>query len=424
MTIAARGNHRRDCTGRRYGVFQNVVARSTRGRPVPAIHRSDFVFQEKTEALELLEVFLPSRCPAAVDKAVQSPMSAPQLFKISLHVIPPQFGRHLLSRRRDDELKGQVQNDRWNLSNGRGTVPTLRQLEYLVAIDDAKHFGRASAAVNVSQPTLSQQLRSLEDRLGVVLVERTGNPVQLTPIGREVAARARKVLMQVQDIRGLARRSAQGVVGTIRLGVTPTLGPYLMPTVVATLHKSNPDLRLYIREGIPDEQLAELRRGELDMLLVPLPAAGSDLYIEPLFREPLHFVAPPDHPLCLAPMLQREDLRGQPVLSLDLRHHFHRQARSICAELGAELLQDYEGTSLDSLRQMAGSGLGLAILPEIYLRSEVGGEDMICRLQIADWSATRSIAAAWRDGSAYADSYQVVADAAAREARGRLNAAL
>lgn len=301
-------------------------------------------------------------------------------------------------------------------------MPTLRQLEYLVAIEDAKHFGRASALVHVSQPTLSQQLRSLEARLGVVLVERSGNPVQLTPIGREIAARARKVLMQVDDIKGLARRSVQGLVGTIRLGVTPTLGPYLMPPVVASLHRSHPDLRLYIREGIPDEQFAELRRGELDMLLVPLPANGSDLYIEPLFREPLHFVAAPDHPLCAKPILQRDDMRAQPVLSLDQRHHFHRQARAICGELGAELLQDYEGTSLDSLRQMAGSGLGLAILPELYLRSEVGGEDMIRRLPLADWSATRSIAAAWREGSAYADNYRIVAEAAACEARARLGA--
>ncbi len=300
-------------------------------------------------------------------------------------------------------------------------MPSLRQLEYLVAIADLKHFGRAAGSVNVSQPTLSQQLRTLEARLDVTLIERGDSPVQLTPIGREIAARARKVLLEVEDIRALAKRSVSGLAGTIRLGVTPTLGPYLMPAVVAQLHRDFPDMRLYIREGIPDEQVAELRRGGLDMMLLPLPVGGSDLHVEPLFREPLHLVAAPDNPLCAKPLLQRIDLAGQAVLSLDPRHHFHRQAQAICGELNAELLRDYEGTSLDSLRQMAGSGLGLAILPELYLRSEVGGEDMVRRLVIADWSETRSIAAIWREGVAYADSYRLVAETIARHARAQMD---
>lgn len=299
-------------------------------------------------------------------------------------------------------------------------MPSLRQLQYLVSIADLKHFGRAAGAVNVSQPTLSQQLRTLEARLGVTLIERGDSPVQLTPIGREIATRARKVLLEVEDIRALAKRSVSGLAGTIRLGVTPTLGPYLMPAVVAQLHRDYPDMRLYIREGIPDEQVAELRRGGLDMMLLPLPVGGSDLHVEPLFREPLHLVAAPDNPLCAKPLLQRVDLAGQAVLSLDPRHHFHRQAQAICGELNAELLRDYEGTSLDSLRQMAGSGLGLAILPELYLRSEVGGEDMVRRLAIADWSEDRSIAAIWRQGVAYAESYRMVAATIARHARAQM----
>ncbi len=303
-------------------------------------------------------------------------------------------------------------------------MPSLRQLEYLVALEDAKHFGRAAGSVNVSQPTLSQQLKSLEVRLGVVLVERGESPAQLTPVGREIASRARRVLMQVDDIRALARRSVSGLAGTIRFGVTPTLGPYLIPAVIAQLHRAYPDMRLYIREGIPDDQIAELRRGALDMMLIPLPVGGSDLHVEPLFREPLHLVAASDDPLCARPLLRRGDLAGRQVLSLDPRHHFHSQAEEICGELNAELLRDYEGTSLDSLRQMAGSGLGLAILPELYLRSEAGGEDMVRRLAIADWSASRSIAAIWREGVAYSDSYRLVAEAIAQEARAIMRKAL
>ena len=154
-------------------------------------------------------------------------------------------------------------------------MPTLRQLEYLVAVADARHFSRAAATVNVSQPTLSQQLKALEARLGVMLVERGDTPVQLTPIGREIAERARKLLIAVTDLRDLARRSVSGFAGTIRFGVTPTLGPYLLPPVVARLHRDYPDMRLHMREGIPDDQVAELRRGALDMVLAPLPVGGN-----------------------------------------------------------------------------------------------------------------------------------------------------
>lgn len=296
-------------------------------------------------------------------------------------------------------------------------MTTLRQLEYLVAIADAKHFGRAAASAHASQPTLSQQIKALEARLGVPLIERGDNPVQLTPIGREIAERARAVLLQVDDLKALAKRSLTAIAGTIRFGVSPTLGPYLMPPVVAQLHRAFPDMRLHIREGIPEDQVADLRRGNLDMMLTPLPIGGSDLEIEPLFREPLHIVAAPDNPLVSRPLVNRSDLAGAKVLSLDPRHPFHRQALDICAELKSEVMRDYEGTSLDSLRQMAGSGIGLAILPELYLRSEVGGEDMVRRLTIADWASSRSIAAIWRKGAVYGDNYRMVAQAVATKAQ-------
>ncbi|MGF1550499.1 MAG: hydrogen peroxide-inducible genes activator [Sphingomonadaceae bacterium] len=296
-------------------------------------------------------------------------------------------------------------------------MPTLRQFEYLVALADQRHFGRAAQTANVSQPTLSQQLRALETRLGVRLVERGRNKAELTPVGREVAARARKLIVAVRDIRDLARRAQDKLAGTLRFGVTPTLGPYLMPAIVARLHREQPDLRLYIREGIPDAQALELARGELDMLLGPLPIEGAGIETEPLFREPLFLVAPPDHPLSGRSRLGLADLAGAPVLSLDRRHHFHRQVAGLCAEHGMEILRDYEGTSLDAIRQMVASGLGLAVLPDLYLRSEVGGEGGIRVLGIEGWKATRSIAAAWRSGAAYAAAYRAVAGAIQGEAR-------
>ena len=296
-------------------------------------------------------------------------------------------------------------------------MPTLRQFTYLVALADYQNFRRAADSVHVAQPTLSQQLRALEARLGVTLVERNESPVQLTPIGREVVARARKLLLDAKDIEDMTQRTKTGIGGTIRFGVTPTLGPYLMPGIVASLHRAYPDMRLYVREGIPDEQARELARGDLDMILSPLPVSGSELHIESLFREPLHIVCPPDHPVSKMTRVRKQDLGGAEFLSFDQRHHAYRQVREICDDFGALVLEDYQGTSLDALRQMCGSGLGFAIIPELYLRSEAGGEDMVKRLDLEDWSASRSIAAVWRERAAYSDSYRIIAEAIANEAR-------
>ncbi len=192
-------------------------------------------------------------------------------------------------------------------------MPTLRQLEYLVAVADLQHFGRAADACHVSQPTLSQQLRALEERLGVVLIERRASGAELTPIGREVTARARRLAVEVQDIRDLARRAGDGLVGTLRFGVTPTLGPYLMPPIVAALHREQPELRLHIRDGIPEEQALALSRGALDMLLGPLPIDGGDLEVQGWQSASTARCQPRsrDRPTCQPHAVQRDRYRAQ-----------------------------------------------------------------------------------------------------------------
>lgn len=296
-------------------------------------------------------------------------------------------------------------------------MPTLRQFQYLIALADQGHFGRAASLLNVSQPTLSQQLKQLEERLGAVLIERGRGAVALTPVGRDVVSQVRPILIAVEDVKRLAARNAERMAGTFRFGVTPTLGPYLLPGVIARLHRAYPEMKLYIREGIPDEQLLELRSGSLDLLLAPLPINGDDVEIEPLFREPLRLIVPPDDPLAAKKMVVRADLAGRGFLSLDPRHHYYRQVRSICDELGASVLKDYEGTSLDSIRQMVGSGIGLALLPELYLRSKAGGEASIVRLNLIDWSAFRSIGAVWRRSSPSGAMFRTIAEAIGCEAR-------
>ncbi|NNC73377.1 MAG: LysR family transcriptional regulator [Sphingomonadaceae bacterium] len=289
-------------------------------------------------------------------------------------------------------------------------MPTLRQLEYLVALADHRHFGRAAQAVAVSQPTLSHQLQVLEKRLGVPLVERHTRGVELSPVGRDIAERARTILVEVKDLRDLAQRAGDRLAGTIRFGASPTLGPYLMPPVIAALHRSQPDLRLYMREGIPDSLALELVRGSIDMLLGPLPIEGQTLQVEPLFSEPLLLVAPPDHPLAKKKNATLADLAGHDVLTLDRRHHLHRDAETLCREHAMALLHDYEGTSLDSIRQMVASGLGLGILPRLYVRSEIGHGGDVALLDVKGWKAGRGIGVAWRRGAGFADRYAAIGE--------------
>ncbi|CAH0498721.1 hydrogen peroxide-inducible genes activator [Novosphingobium sp. CECT 9465] len=287
-------------------------------------------------------------------------------------------------------------------------MPTLRQLEYFLAVAELKHFGHAAQLCNISQPTLSHQLRTLEERLGTILIDRGSSLPELTPVGREIAERAKRVMLEIRDIRGLASRSRNQLAGIVRLGVTPTLGPYLMPAIIGALHVEQPELRLYIREGIPVDQARDLVAGRLDMLVGPQPIAGEGLEILSLFNEPLSVVAPNHHPLVGKARLECTDLAGAHFLTLDHRHHFHQIVQTACARFGAEILHDYEGTSLDSIHQMVGSGVGLAILPELYLRSDVGGEAMVVRLPVSDWSSSRQIAAAWRARSANAEDYRAL----------------
>lgn len=289
-------------------------------------------------------------------------------------------------------------------------MPTLRQLEYLVTLADTGSFVQAARLSNVSQPTLSQQVRALEHRLGVKLLDRSTTGAVLTPIGRGIVSKARSVLGNVRDIEALAQSAASGLTGTLRLGTTPTLGPYLLSPIIAELHRAAPGLRLYVREGIPDVQALALSRGDLDVLLGPLPIAGNDLEIEPLFREPLHLVCAIDAGLATGRAIDPADLAGQTILALDIRHHLHRQTAEIAAVYRMALSPDYEGTSLDSLHQMVASGLGLTVLPALYLASDVGGSVGLAILDVPNWKAHRSIALAWRRGSSMEAAYRVIAE--------------
>lgn len=287
---------------------------------------------------------------------------------------------------------------------------TLRQLRYLVALDDTRHFRRAAEACHISQPSLSTQVQTMEAILGVQLVERSRSGVAFTPVGREVSARARRVLGDVQDIVDLVAGAQNGLVGTIRLGAKPTLGPYLLPYVVARLHRQYPSLSLYVREGSPRELEHDLGRGLHDVILAQLPVTGAEFHTQRLFREPLYLALAADHPLADKAEVSTADLKDLKVLSLNPQYHLHDQIDALAQEFGATVLRDYEGTSLDALRQMVGMGMGVTFLPELYVRSEITARSEVVVKALKDRSITRTIGLVWRRSAGRAEAYKAVAD--------------
>jgi LysR family transcriptional regulator, hydrogen peroxide-inducible genes activator len=299
-------------------------------------------------------------------------------------------------------------------------MPSLQQLRYLVAVADTLHFRRAAETVHVTQPTLSTQLRDLELRLGVQLVERSRSRVVMTQIGTEIAARARRILREVEDIRDLAKRGQIPLSGTIRVGVVQSLGSYLLPHIIPDLHDSLPDLRLYVREGLPEALLHRLEEGALDLLFYPLPLARRELLAVPLFREPLLVVLPRDHRLAALERISGSDLRGETILTLEPGHRLYEQVRAIAEDFEAEISHDFEGTSLDTLRQMVAMGMGITLLPALYVRSEVARENLVVARPMAGDAPSRVIGMVWRQGSARDADYRDLANIVAGLLTGRV----
>jgi LysR family hydrogen peroxide-inducible transcriptional activator len=219
----------------------------------------------------------------------------------------------------------------------------------------------------------------------------------LSPQGKALLPAAEEVLQSSQRFSEIARDLSVGDVVTYRLGIPPTLGPYLLPFVLPDLHKRKPGLRFYVREGAPSALQHGLLRGEYDLILSPLSKENSQLITQPLFNEPIKFVIPSDHPLAGKEYVKPEDISGEKVLTLEDRHHFHHQVQRICDDIGADLQRDYEGTSLDTLRQMVVMGMGVAFLPGLYIHSELHKPEALHVCELADMPIERMHSLAWRN---------------------------
>jgi LysR family transcriptional regulator, hydrogen peroxide-inducible genes activator len=231
----------------------------------------------------------------------------------------------------------------------------------------------------------------------------------MTPLGREAVHAARMVLAEVDAFKALALHDQADEAGTLRLGVSPTLGPYLLPKLVSQLHRAKPNLRVHVREGLPNELIQMLTEAEHDVVLVQLPIHEPGLHVERLFRDPLLVAMAPEDPLASKEAIETSDLEGRGLLTLLPQYRLSDQIQSLAHTAGAHVRRDYEGTSLDAIRQMAGLGMGLAILPQLYVRQEVRGNDVVVK-PFAGGRIYREIGLVWRKGAGLSPRYQSFAE--------------
>ena len=273
----------------------------------------------------------------------------------------------------------------------------LRDLRYLVALAEHRHFGRAAEASFVSQPTLSTQIKKLEQELGIALIERNPRQILLTDAGALIVERAKEVLADVDDIRRIADRARDPESGTIRLGLFPTLAPYLLPHVVPAVHERFPRVELLLVEEKTDELVARLRGGELDAAVLALPVPDDTLHVEPLFTEDFVLAVPASEPVAKqATPVDHTILANEPVLLLEEGHCLRDQALEVCRSAGAAELGGFRATSLETMRQMVAAGVGITLLPALSVQAPVPQSPEVAVLPIAEPVPHRRIAMLWR----------------------------
>ena len=275
----------------------------------------------------------------------------------------------------------------------------LRALKYLVKLAEFQHFSKAAEACFVSQPTLSTQIRKLEDELGVQLVERAPRNVQLTQVGKEIVDRARHVLRDIEQIQATARRSKDPEKGTLRLGIFPTLAPYLLPHVVPGIRRRFPQLKLQLAEEKTNDIIRLLEDGNLDAGLLALPLEDDSLDYATLFNEPFVMAIPGSHPLAGKQVIDLSDLVESELLLLEEGHCLRDQALEVCAMAGAHERVDFHATSMETLRQMVAADVGVTLMPVLSVRPPIAATANVELRPFREPAPNRTIALVWRRSS-------------------------
>ncbi|MDY6944646.1 MAG: LysR substrate-binding domain-containing protein [Pseudomonadota bacterium] len=275
----------------------------------------------------------------------------------------------------------------------------LRDLRYFVALADTKHFGKAAERCFVSQPTLSAQLKKLENYLGVQLIERQPRRVTLTETGVKILPLARRILQESDEIISLARNEHDPLSGKLKLGLIPTIGPYLLPLVARRLRKQLPQLKLMLYEYQTHQLLEKLRDGEIEVAILALPVQMDGLEARELYHEEFNVAVPNNHPLAKKSSIKLDDLAGESLLLLEDGHCLRDQALDVCSRIDVKENEDYRATSLETLRQMVAAGLGITLMPDLATRGPFNSGQGLAIKAFARPVPTRTVGAVWRKSS-------------------------
>ena len=272
----------------------------------------------------------------------------------------------------------------------------LRDLKYLVAVAEHRHFGHAAEACFVSQPTLSTQLKKLEQELGVTLIERTNRQVMLTPVGADIVTRAKQVLRDVNELVNAAEEYADPFGGEFSLGIIPTVAPYLLPKILGPMRKAFPNLQIKLTEGQTAVISRMLRNGELDAVILALPLHEDNVIETELYREPFYLAVSRHHPKAKKKTASLDDLDNEEVLLLEDGHCLRDQALEVCSSHNAVENTNFRATSLETLRQMVAADAGITLMPELALGARSGS---VHYLPFRGTPPHRNIGLCWRQSS-------------------------
>lgn len=287
----------------------------------------------------------------------------------------------------------------------------LRDLRYFVALADTRHFGKAAERSFVSQPTLSAQIKKLENYLGVQLLERQPRKVTLTETGQKILPIARRILQESDEIVSLARNEHDPLSGKLKVAFIPTIGPYLLPLVARKLRKQLPRLKLMLYEYQTQPLLEKLRAGEIELGILALPVPLDGLESRELYEEAFTVAVPNQHALAKKQHVKIDDLTGETLLLLEDGHCLRDQALDVCSMVEVKENDDYRATSLETLRQMVAAGLGITLLPELATRGPFGSGHGLAVKSFAKPIPSRTVGAVWRKSSARGAAINAVCNA-------------
>jgi LysR family hydrogen peroxide-inducible transcriptional activator len=294
---------------------------------------------------------------------------------------------------------------------------TLTELKYIVAVARERHFGRAAEACFVSQPTLSVAIRKLEEELGVVLFERGGTEVGITPIGLRVVAQAQRVLEEGANLKEIARQGHDPLAGPLRVGVIHTIGPYLLPRLVPKQIETTPQMPLLLQENFTIRLLELLRQGEIDCAIVALPLPETGLMVHPLYDEPFVVAVPCKHPWSKKKEIDATALKDETMLLLGTGHCFRDQVLEVCPELSrysasSEGIQrTFEGSSLETIRHMVAAGVGVTVLPTSSLAMPGLENNLLTFIPFRKPVPDRRVVLVWRKSFPRPTAIQALIDA-------------